>query len=442
MYHIKEGEREGIVFLDKEELYGDINTIKQIRKMVAHPAVEHARIMPDCHFGVGCCIGFTSKLTDKIVPNFIGGDIGCGIVCYPLEGYDLSTDKRVERAERCIRETIPMGTTTHVVPTVTKEDLEWLWSESHEEAVAFAEVFKVERGIDIEDKIPDYSQKWFDNLMIRVRSSKNTDMCSLGTLGGGNHFVEVNRSSMGIDYITIHSGSRNLGQKICRYHQDIISEGARFPWEEYNNEVKHIQRTTKDSKTRHKLEQELHDKLKAQQHTHYLEGDEAYHYYFDMIFAQKYAVLNRRLMIRQFLERVGLPFNAEKIIESVHNYIDFRDMIWRKGAVSSYTDKYVIVALNMRDGILLCKGKSNPEWNYSAAHGAGRLLPRNEVVHHISMKEFRDSMRDVYTTTVVEETLDEAPMAYKSADLIKTRLVDTVDIIEHLKPVINVKATS
>jgi len=441
MYCIKEEDKEAVIFLNKEELYGDTNTIKQIRRMITHPAVEHARIMPDCHFGMGCCVGFTSRLNDKIVPNFIGGDIGCGIVTYPLEGLNLSSDKKLERIERQIRETIPTGTSIHSEPVVTKEDLEWLFSESQQDADAFSQA-QVQAQTPVVVS-PTYNQQWFDNLMIRVRSNLKLDMKSLGTLGGGNHFVEINYDAThSLWYLTIHSGSRNLGQKICRYHQDIISVDGKFPWDTYNHEIKLIERKTKDPKQRHSLEQELHDKLKSEQHKPYLEGDEAYQYYFDMIFAQKYAVLNRHIMIREFCTRIGLEFDRSKIIESIHNYIDFKDMIWRKGAVASYSDKWVIVALNMRDGILLCKGKSNSEWNYSAAHGAGRLYPRNEVGNHITMKQFRESMKDIYSTTVVEETLDEAPMAYKNTDLIKNRLTDTVDILLHMPTVVNVKATS
>jgi tRNA-splicing ligase RtcB (3'-phosphate/5'-hydroxy nucleic acid ligase) len=383
MHKITEPGGEAIVFLEESEI--DDRTELQIRKMLNHPAVENARIMPDCHAGVGCCVGFTSKLTGKTVPNFIGGDIGCGIICYHIPDLDLSSQRKIEKVERTLRNVVPIK--THAESIVRQEDLEWLWNACNKEVAL----------LDVPGK-PTYSEAWFDKLLERVRSNKGVDLRNLGTLGGGNHFIECNRSSGGDYYLTVHTGSRNLGQKICRCHQKIM-----------------------DGKK-------------------YLEGKEAYDYHFDMILAQKYATLNRRLIVRQFLEATGREFSHDAVIESVHNYIDFGDGIWRKGAVPSYRDNYLIVALNMRDGILLCKGKSNEYWNFSAAHGAGRDLSRGEAQRQLSLEDYKNSMKDVYSTSVCLATLDEAPGAYKDMELIKERLKDTVEIVDHLVPVLNWKA--
>lgn len=264
----------------------------------------------------------------------------------------------------------------------------------------------------------------------------------MGTLGGGNHFIEVNRSEeTNLEYLTVHSGSRNLGQKVCKYHQDIIFNGRNIDWDEFDDKVKKFKRNRKNKKDIKKYQDELRKELFSNRHPDYLIDDEAINYYFDMIFCQKYALVNREIIIEYVLEYLGLEFEPIKKIESIHNYIDFNDFIIRKGAIRAQEGKKCIISLNMRDGILLCQGKGNEDWNLSSAHGAGRVLTRQQAQGKLSLKKFEKEMNDsgVYSTSVNKNTIDESPDCYKDTDLIKELIEPSVEILEQLKPILNIK---
>jgi tRNA-splicing ligase RtcB len=440
-YKITENNQDIIVFLDKFLI--DMGTMKQIKSMGEHRSLEGTkiRIMPDCHRGSGCCIGFTYTLKEKIVPQFVGGDIGCGILTYKLN--KKLDDIKIPDFEKVIRDTVVMGSgfeNVHQKPIVTDKDLELLYDKSSVQSKKFAEEYFNKFGKDITQYIPKYDFTWFKKKCETIEAKFDYAMKSLGTLGGGNHYIEVNKDKDNNLYLTIHCGSRNFGSKICYYHQHKITDNRKFDYAAYSDFEKQINRKYKDSKVVKQYLDEYSQKWRDAKHPEYLEDEEAHLYYMDMIFCQNYALLNRRLILRSILEQIKEEYHEEVIIESIHNYIDFQDFIVRKGAISAYKDELCIISLNMRDGILLCKGKGNPEWNYSSAHGSGRILQRHQAHANLNMKYFKESMEGIYSTSVVKETLDESPLVYKDSELIKKAIGDTVDIIEQLKPVINLKA--
>ncbi len=431
------------IFIDRHML--DKGTMNQIRELIHHPSVEKSRFMPDCHRGKGgCCVGYTSVLIEKIVPRFIGNDIGCGILTYPLpfQITDLPT------MEKIIRDNIPMGTFVTEdnkpiwdIPIVSDPDIEWACNEANYDALQFIHKYKEKFGVNIAQYCPTYSKEWFMELCKKCDADYDYIIRTIGTVGGGNHFVELNRSIKdNVDYITVHSGSRSIGDHVYMYHQRKINDTYQFDYEDYKHKIKLFERKSKVSKEIKAYKDSLKDEFIKAKHTDYLEGPEAYEYYFDMLFSQKVAQLNRRMILKRILHTMKIScYDEDQIIESIHNYIDFNDFIIRKGAIQAHTGQKVIISLNMRDGILICEGKGNDDWNYSSAHGSGRIIARNEVSAKFSMQEFKDSMAGVYSTSVVPEVLDECPMAYRDTEIIKNALQNTIVIIEQLKPIINVK---
>ncbi len=449
-YVINDYGLDAITFLPKSQIGEE--TMEQITQMVMHPAIfgSKIRIMPDCHRGSGCCVGFTYELRDKIVPNFVGSDIGCGIMTYPI-GKDIMKHSLTE-IEKTIRDSSRMGNGPEniwQVPIADEKDLEQIFKDSTEQAIIFCNNYAHKFKVDISYYIPDYSLDWLKQKCQQVGADYETDILkNLGTLGGGNHYIEVNKDSQNDNcYLTIHCGSRGFGTKICNYHQIKIDmknkkkKLDRHIEQELAKEVKKNDsfQIADKIKNKNEIRQKQKIKKKITDHPDYLENEEAYHYYMDMIFCQKYACLNRRVLLRSILAGLKLDYNLTDIIESVHNYIDFSDLIVRKGAISAYKDQQCIVSLNMRDGILLCEGKSNPDWNNSCAHGSGRILSRKKASDTFTMKQFHEEMKNVYSTTIIKETLDESPMAYKDTDFIKSLLGDTVTIKKHLYPIINLK---
>jgi tRNA-splicing ligase RtcB (3'-phosphate/5'-hydroxy nucleic acid ligase) len=443
-YLLKEKDKEGIIFVDKGMV--DSETMKQIRSMIRHEAIKDARIMPDCHKGVGCCIGFTSKIVDKIVPNFVGGDIGCGIVTYPLE---LEKPIKPKQLDKHIHHYVPTGNYLdgkHIDCDLQSVDkfINRVFKLSNDDADNFSKFYKDKFNIDISKQKPHYCDKWFEGLCKKIKVNKKFVLMQLGTLGGGNHFIEVNKSEKnGKEYITVHSGSRGLGQHICRYHQDIITKGRDMDWDMFDEKVKKFSRNCKEKKKVKEYKDNIKKEMIQNKHPDYLIEEEAFNYYFDMIFAQKYALVNREIMIERILMYYNLEFNPEKKIESIHNYIDFNDFILRKGAINAHKDTLCLIALNMRDGILLCKGKGNEKWNNSSAHGSGRIITRQKakkntitIVKRLA-KDFEEY--DIYSSAPLTSIVDEAPECYKETDMIKELIEPSVEILEQLKPILNIK---
>ncbi|MBD5583995.1 MAG: RtcB family protein [Clostridia bacterium] len=350
----------------------DRNSHDQIQKFLDSPLSEGStiRFMPDVHAGKGCTIGTTMTLTDKICPAIVGVDVSCGMYVTRLE--EKIVDLR--KLDKVIHEHIPAG-----LDKIRDKPLDLAYMTNVEDLIC---------GIKSRDKA----------------------LRSIGSLGGGNHFIEMDKDSNGCLYLVIHTGSRNVGAQVA------------YKWQ--NKAIKQIQLDGLDDIVPEELS--------------YLTGKSKDQYLHDMKIAQEYADVNRQAIARVIMTHMGL--HPVQQFTTVHNYIDLTDGMTRKGAVRAHKDELLIVPMNMRDGSLLCVGKGNPDWNESAPHGAGRLLSRLDAREKIDLDEYRKTMSGVYTTSVNEHTLDEAPQAYKPMSEIVSQIQDTVTIIDTLKPVYNFKA--
>lgn len=396
------------------EIKGNVNTalcyakvveeeaITQIRRMCDHEFTRGSkiRIMPDVHAGKGCTIGTTMTIEDKAVPNIVGVDIGCGMYTLNLGKIGIDFKKLDEAA--------------HFVPS----------------------------GLNVWEEKPED----FDLTSLRCYSSlKHLDHLerSLGTLGSGNHFIEVDEAKDGTKYLIIHSGSRNLGKQVAEIYQRKAIElhSGKFEYlrkrDEIISEYKKTGRAAEIERALKVLVQEEHE-CDMPEDLCYLYGEPFKDYLHDIEICQRFARRNREYMAKVILERTGMI--AEEAFHTIHNYIDTNEMILRKGSIAAHKGEKVLIPINMRDGSVLAIGKGNEEWNYSAPHGAGRLFSRTKAKEMLSMDEYRKEMAGIYTTSVKEETLDEAPMAYKSLDDIIDVIKESVDVIEVMKPIYNFKA--
>lgn len=350
------------------------------------------RIMPDCHAGAGCTIGTTMTIKDKITPNLVGVDIGCGMLTVKLK----ETEIDLQKLDAVINKFIPNGFNIHTEPKAEFE---------------------------------------FDELIAKNLNIERAKL-SIGSLGGGNHFIEVGKNSKGELFLVIHSGSRNIGGQVAKYYQDIAIANLTDNSKEREELIERLKREGKQNEIGKELE-----KLKKpiiNNNLAYLVGDDFNNYLHDMKLMQKFAILNRRTIANIILEKSGL--NEKESFETIHNYIDFKRMILRKGAVSAEDGEIILIPINMRDGSIIARGKGNPDWNYSAPHGAGRLMGRKEAHRKLNFEEFKEQMKDVYSTSVLNETLDEAPNAYKSMEEIINLVSDTVNILDIIKPIYNFKS--
>ncbi len=350
------------------------------------------RIMPDCHAGAGCTIGTTMYIKDKITPNLVGVDIGCGMLTVGLN----ETEIDLEKLDSIINEFIPNGFNIH---TEQKAEFDF-------------------------------------NKLIATDLNIDRAKLSLGSLGGGNHFIEIGKSSNGELFLVIHSGSRNIGGKVAKFYQNKAIENLTDNSKDQKMLIEKLKKEGRQNeigKELKKLKKPIINKDLA-----YLVGADFDNYMHDMSLMQKYAILNRRTMANIILEKTGL---TEAIaFETIHNYIDFNRMILRKGAVSAENEEILLIPINMRDGSIIGKGKGNADWNYSAPHGAGRLMGRRQAHKNLNFEEFKEQMKDVYSTSVLAETLDEAPNAYKPMNEIIEAITDTVEIVDIIKPIYNFKS--
>lgn len=383
--------------------------LETIQKLLDNPVTEGkpVRIMPDTHDGKGIVIGFTMHVGEWVNPNHIGVDIGCGMLCAEIKS-TITPDMYID-IDRRIREVVPMGFEVHE----TGSNKQNIFGPLH----TIGDMFL--RGN-------------IDGLVQKIWMDRDLWERSIGTLGGGNHFIELGRSENTRKYyLTIHSGSRNFGKRVCDYHAKN-STGYKKMLEEEVFRIK--QSITKD----HWNDAIQEAKRELCGREGYLTGEAKEEYLKDMYIAQAYASVNRHTILHLILQRMG--WECGKTVETVHNYISPKDGIIRKGAVSAHLGEELIIPMNMADGILLCRGKGNEDWNCSAPHGAGRLFSRTAAKEQLSMNEFRQRMRDVYSTSVCESTLDECPMAYKPMDEIRLLIEPTVEVLDVIKPVINLKA--
>lgn len=379
--------------------------IEQIRRMCSYALTEgsRVRIMPDVHSGAGCTIGTTMTVVDKACPNVVGVDIGCGMYTVRLADKDIDFEK--------------VDAACHFIPSGMN-----VWEG------------RIER---------------FDLTQLRCfRSLRDTKRLerSLGTLGGGNHFIEIDRASDGTYYLVIHSGSRNLGKQVAELYQKLAVD-LHAGKEEYFQRRDEIIRTYKEEGRRSEiqgalkaLEKEYHAKVSAvPEDICWLYGTYLDDYLRDVEICQAFARRSREKMAEIILERTGMT--AEEAFHTIHNYIDTEEMILRKGAIAAHAGEKVLIPINMRDGSVIAVGRGNPEWNYSAPHGAGRIMSRTKAKETIDMEAYRQSMAGIYTTSVNEDTVDEAPMAYKSLSDIIDVIRDSVDVLDVMKPVYNFKAS-
>ena len=376
--------------------------IDQIRRMCDCPFTEGSRIriMPDVHAGAGCTIGTTMTIKDKAVPNVVGVDIGCGMYTVDLGREDLDFARIDEAA--------------HFIPSGMN-----VWEGRRER-------FDL-TGLEC-----------FRDLKDTARLER-----SLGTLGGGNHFIEVDRAKDGTNYLIIHSGSRNLGLQVARIYQNLAIE-LHSGKGEYLRQREELIKSYKEQGRRNEIQQALKELKWDRQEADmpedlcYLYGEYLDRYLHDVEICQDFARRSREKMAEIIMDRAGL--SGRDGFHTIHNYIDTSEMILRKGAIAAHKGEKVLIPINMRDGSVLAIGRGNPEWNMSAPHGAGRLMSRTKAKEDLSLEEYQKTMEGIYTTSVNESTLDEAPMAYKSLDDIIDVIRDSVDVVDVMKPVFNFKA--
>ena len=408
--------------------------VYQINELLEQDAFKDAkvRIMPDVHAGKGCVIGFTGDLGDKVIPNIVGVDIGCGMLCVELGKVDID----LEKLDMVIREHVPSGRNVH----------------------------------------PEgYNNLYFNDLECFSKLNNKDGWLdrSLGTLGGGNHFIEVDEDDDGNKYLIIHTGSRNLGKQVAEIYQEKAIKYCSYDKEmkqEKRNVIREYKASGREKEIQNKLI-EISEKYKGMtklpKDLCYLEGKDREDYLHDMKLCQEFAKDNRLCIAKQILcnyfevpyyegykslrlledddynsfitqDYIEYDFNY---FQTIHNYISFEDNIVRKGAISAKKGERVLIPMNMRDGCIIGIGKGNDDWNQSAPHGAGRIMSRSKARETIDIKDFKDSMDGIYTTSVNEQTIDESPFAYKPMDEIIKNIGDTVEIERIIKPIYNFKAS-
>jgi len=447
----------------------DENCGQQIQELADHEAFNNPIVvMPDCHYGSGAVIGFTMPIGERVVPNCVGVDIGCGMTARNLGQPDRLVNESEEEYTRIdseIRDVIPFGRDVY---DYQEQDYhivnDFPWDECADTLEQFMEnhdTFEVGQPATVIDWFDGYGKEYFMNLCKRVGYDQSRTINSLGTLGGGNHFIEISRSETNDDYwVVIHSGSRGIGLNIAQYWQNRATEytTTRMSITDVPDKYRpYLQDNWKPDAEMIRSDfdgaeiQQMFDAISGVIQEYgpnannrdtdldWLEGDEAVGYCIDMIFAQKYASDSRREMVDTVSKLVGSNTERE-IIESTHNYIDFNDGIIRKGATKATKGERLIIPFNMRDGTIVCEGKGNSDWNMSAPHGAGRRMSRSRAFSELDINEFQNTMSDVFSTSVTEETLDEAPAAYKDTAVIESVIEETATIIDRWTPVMNLKA--
>jgi Uncharacterized conserved protein len=374
----------------------DNNVISQIYGMLNYEAFkgEKIRIMPDTHAGKGSVVGFTSTITDKVIPMVVGVDIGCGVDVVKLDEKSIDFKK----LDEVIYNYVPSG-------------------------------------FDLRDRPHKFYKKTrLDKLKCKREVSLDIASLGIGSLGGGNHYIEIDQDAKGHLYLVVHSGSRYLGGKVAQTYQDIAYRTMNF---DYKMGI--INRLKAEGK-----DQDIQNVLKSVKMTHiekelaYLYGENMENYLHDMDIVQEYAVYNRKAIIDEIVRKMELTVVDE--FTTIHNYIDTKNRILRKGSISAQNGEKVIIPINMRDGAIIGIGKGNADWNYSAPHGAGRLFSRSEASQIITLEEFQQSMEGIYSSSVTETTIDESPMAYKSLEEILEHVTETIDVVEVIKPVYNFKS--
>lgn len=386
------------------------SAMEQIKSLLSEDAFKgcKVRIMPDVHAGASCVIGFTANLGDKVIPNLVGVDIGCGM---RVDKFDEENNIDLEIFDKVVRLVVPAG----------------------------SDVFK---DSDLEIAVGNFLKEL--HCYPRLRNLPHLKN-SCGTLGGGNHFIELDKDDEGNTYLVIHSGSRNLGKQVCDIYQDMAYH---YCFDVDKQQIQNTIDTLKREGRQSEIEQELKKLLPSPRVLHkdmaYLEGELRENYLHDMALCQRFAEWNRQTIAENIISVYGIASGAKLYtkdsFETIHNYIDFGSGIIRKGAISCSKGERVIIPMNMRDGSLICIGKGNEDWNYSAPHGAGRIMSRKQARETLRVEDFKQSMEGIYTTTVNENTIDEAPMVYKPMEEIVRNIEPTAAIDTIIRPIYNFKA--
>lgn len=393
------------VFTDNLEDGASEQIIELLNQDFVHGS--KVRIMPDVHQGIGCVIGFTADMGDKVIPNIVGVDIGCGMLTVELGDIDID----LPRLDHIINRKIPSGKNVH-----------------NERKFKF-------------DKLND---------LYCFRDLKDTKRIerSIGTLGGGNHFIELGQDSKNNKYLVIHSGSRNLGKQVAEIYQKLAIDLCSGK-EDYFIKREEIITSYKEKGRRKEIKKVLEELAKEYAELQpkypkalcYLTGEYREKYLHDMKICQEYASLNRKMMAEIIIYNLFWKSLEDfSHFETIHNYINFKDNIIRKGAISAYEGEKILIPINMRDGSIIAVGKGNPEWNYSAPHGAGRLMSRNTAKEAVTLDDFKKSMEGIYSTSINEYTLDESPFAYKPIEEILDNITETAKVIDIIEPIYNFKA--
>ena len=391
---------------NQAKIYTDIiepSAVAQVQAMCDNEIFEGSkiRIMPDVHTGQSCTIGTTMTIRDRVIPNMVGVDIGCGMEIAQLKEGDVD----LKKLDEAIYERIPSGIAIRTEP------------------------HKYAQRIDLK------------KLRCRAYISEYRSERSIGTLGGGNHFIEVDRDEDGTIYIVVHSGSRHLGTEVAEYYQQEaykhLSGNSRRQIMEL---IEHLKSEGRQREIQTEIARTMALRAPVEPQQAYVSGELFDDYIHDMKLVQEFAILNRQAIMDEIVVALGLA--VEDTFTTIHNYIDTDNMILRKGAVSAQKGEKLLIPINMRDGALICIGKGNADWNFSAPHGAGRLLSRGKARSILSMDEFRKSMTGIYSTSINEKTLDESPMAYKRTEDIVENILPTVDIVKAIRPIDNFKAST
>lgn len=404
------------------------SAVEQIKSLLSVPVFSQCkiRIMPDVHAGAGCVIGFTGNLGDRVIPNIVGVDIGCGIYVQPFVS---RSEIDFHALNEFILQNIPSGRN---IRTEQYKPLPNKYMEAYSECKSLIKQLRCYR---------------------ELKEIKRLNR-ACGSLGGGNHFIELDKDENEMHYLVVHTGSRNLGKQVAQIYQKLAMK-CQSGWAELMEEQNRMIAEYKDAGRKDELQEairKLHNSFKMFKPTipadlSYLEKEFREDYLHDMRLCQQWAKINRRMITGLIMDHLTRQGNVETpetawqnlAFESVHNYIG-DDNIIRKGAIAAYSGQKCIIPLNMRDGSLICIGKGNEEWNYSAPHGAGRIMSRAQAFKSISMEEYRQSMQGIYSESLNEETKDESPMVYKPKDEIIQNIRQTVSIENIIKPVFNFKA--
>ena len=392
------------------ELQGKYNTAKVFTDRVEPEAIaqiisllnqrfiqgSQIRIMPDTHAGSGCTVGTTLTIDDKVAPSLVGVDIGCGMETVLLKDRHME----LQKLDKIIHQHIPAGFAVREFPHVYAGDVD----------------------------------------LTKLRCANHVNLhraeLSIGTLGGGNHFIELGRDEDGRLYLVVHSGSRNLGKQVAEYYHGAAVKDLEQRRNEGSKRIAELRAKGWEAEAEAQLQKQ--EWFKVNQNLAYLQGELFDDYLHDMALTQQYAALNRRAIVRDIVKQ--MKCKVEDSFTTVHNYIDLETRILRKGAISAKAGEQVILPINMRDGSLLCIGRGNPDWNFSAPHGAGRLMSRSAAKNSITLSQFKASMEGIYSSTVSRATLDESPFAYKPMEEILQHIGDTVEVQKTIKPIYNFKA--